>query len=212
MTRLPRLSLLSLTLGSALFSASALADSDSRRFEKDFSAEDIKLVRLDGGVGEIRVKASDDERIHVSVKVDAQNKSWFSKDVELDEVELKAEEDGDSLQLSVEGEDIGEDWELALPAGMALDIDHGVGEVRVEGVSGDIAVDLGVGELDIEAEEKQLGQVMMDVGVGDADIRGGKLRSRKSGMPLAQEMRYEGEGEQEVRVELGVGDAKLSLR
>lgn len=206
-----RLSLLGLALSTALFGTAASAGEASRSFEKDFAAEDIKTVRLDGGVGEIRVTASGDGRIHVKVKVETGDKSWFSDDADLDEVELKADEDGDELNLSVDGEDIGEDWELAVPAGIALDLDHGVGEIRVEGVSGDIDVDLGVGELDIEIEEKRVARIALDVGVGDADIRGGKSHSRSS-MPIAQELRYEGEGEQDVRADLGVGDATLSLR
>lgn len=71
------------------------------------------------------------------------------------------------------------DWLVVLPADTALDISHGVGQVAVEGTTGDIDVEVGVG--DVSVAESQAQDVFIQIGVGRADVEAVEPPRRISG-------------------------------
>ena len=87
----------------------------------------------------------------------------------------------------------------------------GVGEVRVEIDATDLNVELGVGEVNIEAPLASVGRVNLNVGVGDADIRGGEIIDSDSAF-ISRRIRAEGNGTYPLEVDLGVGDINVRLR
>lgn len=60
------------------------------------------------------------------------------------------------------------DWVVVVPAGTSLDISQGVGAVHVEGIEGDVAIESGVG--DVEITEATSSRVGVELGVGSALI------------------------------------------
>lgn len=182
----------------------------SREFVKEIPAEGLSLLVLNSGVGEVRVRAAEDDTVKVRVTIKDSDNNWFDSQNDLEAAELVVNTDRERLELDIEGEDLSEDWVLELPARLALELDHGVGEVKIDGLEGDIDVDLGVGDLDIRVGEEQVGDVETDVGVGEVEIEGRGSRSG-GGMPFGQKAHFEGQGQQQIRADVGVGDVEIHL-
>jgi hypothetical protein len=101
---------------------------------------------------------------------------------------------------------------LQVPRRNDLEIEMGVGELGIVGMEGSLDVDLGVGEADIDVSKESVRRVTVEVGIGDARIRAGGDRRESSGL-FGREVRWsEGSGRATVKLNVGVGDARVSLR
>jgi hypothetical protein len=59
---------------------------------------------------------------------------------------------------------------MRVPRAMALAIEHGVGEVSIESVDGDIDLESGVGEVDIRGNSKSFRSAEIELGVGESEL------------------------------------------
>lgn len=82
------------------------------------------------------------------------------------------------------------EWVVVVPAGTGVDIEHGVGDVSVEGTEGEVAIEAGIG--DIELSEVAAERVDVDLGVGAVRIESVEPPSS-------------------VRANVGVGDLSVRL-
>lgn len=209
----PRYTLSFIALG--LFAAVGMSEvahaGEQRVLQDSTPAAGIEKVSLESGVGEVRIEAGDTDAIEVRVEIKPGDKSWFGSKPDLEAVTLDMKRDGKELQLGVDGEHIQEHWVVRVPARMALELDHGVGEVHVTGLEGDVEAEVGVGELRIEGGKGKIDRAEVHVGVGDAAIKG-VGGPEQDGFPLGRTVSWTGEGEQSIDAEVGVGEATVSLR
>jgi len=100
--------------------------------------------------------------------------------------------------------------ELRVPRSLPVRVEMGVGELDVDGVEGDIDVDLGVGEAAVHAPRSRTNHVSIDTGIGDAQISGasGDIERRAF---LGAHASWSGAGRSDVRVHVGVGEARVRL-
>ena len=115
------------------------------------------------------------------------------------------------VELSLGDDDYREDWKLAIPAGIALDADVGVGEVRIDSLSADIDLDLGVGDVAIEAQARHYGEMHGDVGVGDITLRAVEGRVEESRTMVAMQASWHADGPGSMQIDVGVGDIDVTL-
>ena len=151
---------------------------------------------------------------------------------EVDEAELRMDVSRRILRLEVETESddrhFEENWTLTLPSRLDFDLDLGVGDVDLRGlsgrftadlgvgdvsaenVSGHLNIDIGVGEASVRAAASDYGSVDGSGGVGDANltVRGNRVSS--SGF-VGKSAEWTGEGEHSIQISVGVGDAKVTL-
>jgi len=154
-------------------------------------------LRLDIPVGELRVTGAGQEAVSVRLHVKTRH-GWAE------------------ARLVIEGLDQAKRWwngaevraEILVPSKTHLDAHLGVGEVRVEGVSGDLRAHVGVGQVRIEVPEPGLYKsVRAHAGIGDVrhPFRGkahGWLGKQFSG-------NYEG-GSYRLDADVGVGQVCIS--
>jgi hypothetical protein len=195
---------------------------DSRRsLNLDKPAAGISAIVLEAGVGDVEVTADESGRITAQVEVEAKNGShWWGSSRSrgsLDQVELTAEVKGDRLHLRVDrpGEhhdrQFGENWTIHIPAGVGVEIQLGVGELRIFDVGASVDVEVGVGDIRIEGSYDAFGAVNAECGVGDATVHTPEGREDGHGF-IAHELSTRGPGKAKLDAEAGVGDVEIRLR
>ncbi|HEX5340663.1 MAG TPA: hypothetical protein VFX47_07255 [Gammaproteobacteria bacterium] len=138
----------------------------------------VSKVSFNAGVGELRVKPSPDESVHVKVILErkSHNFLWFfhwgsqGTQHEIEQVSLQQQRQQGSVSYSLaypshldEG-DIKQHWEIEVPARLAVKIKMKVGEVRLDGTAGGVNVGLDVGEVVLNT---LAGPMQVEVNVGE---------------------------------------------
>lgn len=161
-------------LAASFLSPLAMADDCrySRDINFDVALQDLERLTIDVGAGELIVTgASQSDMISVRAVAcaDSQNK--------LDDLDLTQDRRGDRLEITSDTDD--SDWgsvnwfgstyayidvNIAIPAGLVIDIDDGSGDLSVMDVSGDFSIDDGSGGIEIA---RVTGDVQINDGSGD---------------------------------------------
>jgi hypothetical protein len=199
-------------------------------------ADALHGVKLDAGVGDVDVVAVDTNEIVLEVQLKPRRGGFFSSmkraQQDVDEAELQVKIVNGTLNLEIETDSddrhFEEQWVIALPARLSFDLDLGVGDVEIRGLtgtisadigvgdilaeanSGDITIEAGVGDISIRAAAADYGSVAGSGGVGDArlTVRGERISS--SGF-VGHSAEWSGEGPHFIEVSVGVGDSKVTL-
>lgn len=191
-------------------------------------------VEIGNGVGSVSVRAAaEGEEPHVEV-----SRTWG-----LTEPRTTAVEDGSTARFSghcttglkLLGDVCQTDWVLVVPRGVDLSVENGVGDVEVEGTSGELSarsgvgqvrvigtssdrvdVSSGVGEVRVEATEAPE-QLDVEVGVGGITIgvpRRESYRVTSEGPPsmVKNQVGDDPTAEHRIHVRIGVGEATIAGR
>jgi hypothetical protein len=87
----------------------------------------------------------------------------------------------------------------------------GVGEFEARGLTADLELDLGVGEVRIHGRERSVKRVALEVGVGEALLRLGDRRIEGKGF-IGRELDWNhGTGAAALKVDCGVGEVDVRL-
>jgi hypothetical protein len=102
---------------------------------------------------------------------------------------------------------------LKVPRERAIDIDLAVGGVDIYGMGGDLAIDVGVGDVDVQIAERDVRSILLGVGVGGADLTPSLDNVASAGfLFLGQEVEWrQGLGQADVMVDVGVGEVDVRL-
>ncbi len=220
----------------ALICAAPALATSTRSLSDQISAADIEAVVLETGVGDIELIAVDQERISYQVVLEPRRGGFFSSkrraEREVQEANLDATVSGSSLYLRVRSDSserrFEETWTIELPSRLAVELEHGVGNVSIRGIAGGVDLETGVGDIEVTVET---GDINIDVGVGDikvvarahayesaecsAGVGNAHLRidGKKIGDGgfLGNSSAWSGDGQYEIRVDVGVGDAEIVL-
>lgn len=217
-----------------LLASSAWAGGE-RVLEHRQPAEGIRTLSLDTGVGDVTVSVGDGEEIvaRVTLKPRRGGFPFFGSSRtgrrQVEEARIEARQSGERLELGIAGggkdRRFEERWEVTVPSRLALDLDAGVGDVKITGVwggvtvdggvgdieiavpGGNITVDAGVGDVNISIPADAVATVELDAGVGDCSIHtpDGVIR----GKSLGCEASWRGPGSASIDVDAGVGDVEI---
>ena len=190
----------------------ALADS-YKRMNHEIDASDFETLQLEMSVGEMDIEFYDGDVIELDIQLEA-DRSWLTlRRRNVDDIELDQRPSGSVLYLGIDRDNIEQTWRARIPARLALEIEVGVGDVGIEGLSNDLDLDVGVGAAKVEVATENYHTVAVSAGVGDAMIRGfqGGADNERHALVGANAY-YTGEGEYEIRIEVGVGDAQVRKR
>lgn len=225
-----------LALAGTLLVVAATAGATTRTLEGSQDAARLELVSLEAGVGDITITGTDVDRVEYEVVLKPRRGGLFSSmrsaQREVDTATLRADVVGRELRLEVRSDDddrrFEERWTIRVPRRLALDLESGVGDVEirdvaggidleigvgdasVEAVGGDVSVEVGVGEVGVRGIADAYGRVECEGGVGDARllVRGERVESE--GL-VGHSAEWRGDGPDEINVEVGVGDAEVTL-
>jgi hypothetical protein len=224
------------TIWLAALLLAAVASAEERVLNGTYSAAGITGVHITNGVGDVAMTAADVDDITVEVTLIPRRGGLFSSfrnaEKEVESAQLASRADGGELVLGLESTSneprFEARWVVVLPASTAVDLELGVGDLSIRGLSGGVELELGVGDAAIEVTN---GTVNVSVGVGDATVRGpadsyGAVQAsggvggadvivrdqRITGEGfVGQASSWHGDGPHSINLEVGVGDAKIRL-
>lgn len=207
-------SLLLLALGAATLAA---AD-DHRQLKGSHEITAGQAVHIDFPAGELEIEAAPESRVEIELEVECKWRRSDCRDL-LDGVEIVWRARERRLFLEIEGLAT---WRLArlevsatvkMPARAALDVEMGAGRLLIDGLTNDVRVDMGAGEIRLWMPESAVESVSVDVGVGDAKFQDRKeyVSGRRS-LLIGSELHWDdGPGEARIDIELGAGEATVWL-
>ena len=207
-----------------------------KTLEKTMALGDAQSVFIDAGVGEVSIRPSIDDQIHIKVTVKAKRRFLFfgtkKKHVEMAQIDYSMK--NNTLVFKIKTDErrrkkrhFEEEWVVMLPVQLNTRVELGVGEINIKDmasgirvdlgvgdidlshVSGNINVDLGVGDVDVILASADYKRINIDVGVGDSTIRKiGVGRSDEDGfLAFGRNAKWRGTGKYKVSIDVGVGDA-----
>ncbi|MFV2073994.1 MAG: hypothetical protein ACC742_15260 [Thermoanaerobaculales bacterium] len=229
---------LSLTAMVLLAPAVTVHADGPRTLTDSLPAGAIESIALDTGVGDVEITGkSNTDEVVVAVLLTPRRGGFFSSkrqaEREVAAASLHAAISGLRLTVGIEPKSkdqrFEEHWTIEIPARLEIDLNHGVGDIKIRGVAGGLTVDSGVGEILIEIPG---GDVVVNLGVGTAVIRApagayasaegvggvGDARISVQGARIPSEgfvghsARWTGDGTSHIEVEVGVGDAVINLK
>ncbi len=197
--------------------AAAAADSD-REIKASWPSGELDAIRFEISVGELEVTAGNNDGIAVEILAECKSDRRDCK-AALEDLKISDRIRGGVLTIELEGYPkwgkgrIEVEAFVTIPADFDFDLDMGVGEVNIDGLVGNLDLELGVGELTIDTKAEHLRSVSLDVGVGDAAIYGGtnRVEERRSFLVGSEVYWAEGNGDKRIKVDVGVGEAKVRL-
>lgn len=192
-------------------SASAYAE-DEVTINQSFKIENQQELSIDFSVGAIEVRTYKGDTVEVDIEL-KQEKSGFSffGGTSLDDIDLDVKDGEQRLSLRINEDDINQTWVVKVPEGLDLDIDLGVGDVQLMNISDSVRVDVGVGAAQVELSKDDYRRIELESGVGDTSILGFGNSVIQERQIVTSSSLYRGQGEHSIRIDVGVGDAKVRL-
>lgn len=189
---------------------------------------DTSRLSLVNSVGRLNMQLGDVDQLEVTVEIKSDRRGWFSTQRDVSNVDIDIRRRGGELRLALEEKNVSGHWRVILPrkrlglidvnAGVGelkietlaakLEIDLGVGEVEVRSPEGIIDVDVGVGDIKIFTRQTSAGAVRASVGVGEVTISGEGVDSRGRGVV---NIKAAGRGDNDIAAAAGVGDIEIVL-
>lgn len=196
----------------------------------------LERVTLEGGVGDIEVVTSPEDLITVQVELKPRRGGIFSSlkraEQEVEHATLEASSTAQTLRLKVHSDShdrrFEERWYIEMPEHLALEVEQGVGDTTVRGlsggvrleagvgdvaidvVSGELSVELGVGDVTVSSSAAEYSSAKCSAGVGNAYLRAQGKRSSSEGF-VGHSASWEGDGPHTIDIQVGVGDARIIL-
>jgi hypothetical protein len=211
---------IALATGSLVLAALAAGPARAATLETDtysFAVSRDHRVQMEFPVGQLRVIATDESKVHFTLRVKCKGNSDERCEELANRLVLDSHDSGSQLRLRLENypkwdnKGFSVHGELRVPRSQTLRIEMGVGQIDVDGLQGDLDVDLGVGEADIRALRAHAANVTVETGIGDASIRGANSALESSRFVGARASWSGGKGKSDVRLHVGVGDGMVWL-
>jgi hypothetical protein len=167
---------------------------------RDFVAGGMVHLRM--SVGDLQVRRGDSDKIRVHYTV----KSWIES--RLKEVRLDLDIHGRDASIEFHAPTGGNtqfEVLLEVPQNTNLDVHEKVGDLTVEDVEGDKDLELGVGDIRVQAAHSAYHLVRANTRIGDVD---GEGYDETKGW-LGKTLKYTGDGKYELHAHVGIGDIRL---
>ncbi len=208
----PTLSLLSLLL---LTSTLVSAAEPVRTVETDISLGTATSIEVKVPVGDLVVTGAGGDRI--KARLDIYCDADASCQEAAKKVAINTRNRGGEMLVQVEGyprlgsRGLSAHLKIEVPRAVRFEADGGVGDVRISGMTGDIEVGQGVGDVTIQVDKGKVHRVELDTGVGEAAlvIDGGRIEG--SGLVSKGLEWTGGKGAAVIEVDTGVGDITVEL-
>jgi len=215
-----------------------LDDDDDRELTAEVSADGIDEILLDGHDGKATIEVGAGDQIRIRVKIKAKRKGLVYKSsagrAYVEDARLETDTRGGTLEVALSGgrgrKDTEEAWTIIVPRRLAVVVEMSAASIDITDVTGGVEVNLGVGKANVDVPRGNI-EVRVSVGnatvetqtdsYGDVDLRAqvGKTRLWIGGHRIkysnppgpGSKVSMEGEGRDQIKVFVQVGDASLRV-
>jgi hypothetical protein len=208
-----------LILGAALlWVVPASADEVVRSFRQQIPIANAQKIHLDFPVGELNVDPGDGGQVGLEVKVKCKEKTGRCADAAQD-LKLVYDNSGDVFHLQMKrfpkwggAKNLHVIAHVTVPRELAVHAELGVGEMNIQGLAGDLDVDLGVGEVNVTLPKEAFGSASLDTGIGEASLIAAGRHYESAGLVTRTLTWDKGTGRSRVTVDCGVGEIDVTLK
>ncbi len=207
------------TLALPLVMGPPAAPEEVRTLTENFDAAALEEVYVDFPIGELKVEGTSSERIMVEVVIECSSRRSLDACIDrAEDISLESRERNDRIELWIEGfskwrsRGMHVEMIVLLPEALDVRIDMSIGELELKQLFGDVKVDMSIGEVSLESSEEMVGRVSLDTGIGESSLSTHRGRSSSAGLFTREIAWAEGNGDSEIRIELGIGEISVKLR
>jgi hypothetical protein len=194
------------------------ADEVVRSFRQQIPIANAHKIHLDFPVAELNVDSAPGDQVGLDVKITCREKTGRCAD-RAHELKLIYDNAGEVFKIEMKKFP---KWHgsgqlkivarITVPRDLALDAELGVGEMNVHGVAGDLTLNLGVGQVNVDLPKDAIASVDLDTGIGEASLVAAGRHYTSAGL-IAKELSWnKGTGRSRVKVDCGVGEIDVVLR
>ncbi len=206
-------------LAAALLAAiPAAATEVVRSFRQQLPTGTADRIHLDFPVGEVQVEGWDNRQVDLDVQIACDHQNTERCKATAKRLRLVYNTDQGQLEIKIT------DWPslgavrglhviatLHVPRSLPLRADLGVGKLSINGTTGNLTADLGVGEVRVTLPKEAVASARVDTGVGDANLIAGGRHYESSGLVARKIVWDKGTGHARVKVDCGVGEIHVTL-
>lgn len=178
-----------------------------KNLTQQFDASQVTQLKINNGVGDIDIEVTDDAHIQVAVEVRG-SKSWFFGRKDVSDARLETTINNGVLSMEVPMDDTEQTWLIKVPRQLALDLQLGVGSIKLNGTPGDVDADIGVGSFNAKLAVPEYRNIELTAGVGDVSLQNSVGKTERSHL-VGAELAYAGPGARAMAITVGVGDATI---
>lgn len=220
------------------------ADPD-RSLQATSPAAGVNQVTLEAGVGQLKVSPSADDSVHVQVALvrKSENFLWFfhwmsqSTVKAISQISLQQQLQNGTLVYSLkypdhlDDGDVKQNWDIQVPARLAMKISMKVGQLAVNGIGGGVDASLNVGDMTLNTPggpmkatvnvgqiratsgSTQPGNVRLSTTIGDARLymQGRTSRNDVHRNGLGSSIEVSGKGPDSMQLEINIGEVTLHI-
>lgn len=194
---------------SLVITAPAIASSEAERHYR-FDSQNVRTLNIDNAVGQLQIKSSTDNEIRVEMRLEGKRGGLLRRKADVSDVELDVRERGDQLYLKFQQDKVQADWVVYMPELEKLKVHVGVGTADIELANTELELRVGVGTALIHGNKNFVGQFSGSAGVGAVSVNGLDNYSSQRRV-VAEDAKGSGNGDKDIKVEVGVGDIKFNL-
>ena len=202
-----------------LIPAAAAGADEVRTLDRNFDASALESVYVDFPIGELEVKGTQSERLMVQLVIECRReRSMDACRDRADDIELEARERDENVELWIEGfsrwrsRGMQISMVVLVPERLDVTVDMSIGELKLEELLGSVTVDMGIGEVSLTGSEEMVNRVSLDTGIGESSLTTHRGRSSSAGVFTREISWTEGNGDNDIRIDLGIGEIAVELR
>jgi hypothetical protein len=224
-TSLPSIPLRAGVLAAGLFLATTASARDAEHaFQTAVPRGQVQRVRIDIPYGSFTVRNGASSQLAVSGIVSRdydgpRERAWAQRVVDDTSVEIYVRgaeaivrrKFGKSAQSWRAKRFTGIDMRLEVPAGVDIRLDSSAGEVDLEGNFGDIAIEMGAGEIDVRVPRATVRELNASCRIGEVRTNLGSEIVTREGILPGRTHFFNAAGKSHVNVHVTVGEVDVTL-
>jgi len=206
-------------LAAILAAASSATADEVRSFSRSFDGAVLDQPLLDFPIGELEIEGTRSEKLMVEVTIECSRRRSLDACIDrAEDIELGSRESDGSIDLWVEGyskwrsRGMHLEMRVLVPAMMDVDVEMSIGELDITEMLGSVTVDMSIGEVTLEGSEEIVGRVSLDTGIGESSLSTHRGRNSSAGVFTREIAWTEGNGDANIKIELGIGEISVRLR
>ncbi|MFY9820030.1 MAG: hypothetical protein WAM82_01530 [Thermoanaerobaculia bacterium] len=189
-----------------------------RSFRQQIPIANAHKILLDFPVAELNVDSAPGNQVGLDVKVKCHEKTGRCAD-RAHELKLVYDNTGEVFKIEMKrfpkwrgSSNLQIVARITVPRDLDLRAELGVGEMNVHGIAGDVTLNLGVGQVNVDLPKEAIASVNLDTGIGEASLVAAGRHYSSSGL-IAKELSWtRGTGRSKVKVDCGVGEIDVVLK
>lgn len=197
----------------ALFSALVQAANHEATRTLDVDLNEVEALVIEGGVGTMDIVPVPGTTLHVVVELEGDRTGLLRGRRDVTDIDLRQNLRNGELTVELTEDDFDDlevHWTIEMPAVAMTSLNLAVGQLTARVGATDLDVNVGVGQVAVTAAKSDTGHIEASAGVGSATLQGAN-RSDSQRAFVSENVDGFGEGDYDIEVNVGVGEASVFL-